>query len=75
MEWLPLESSVFTSAAYDQDRQILYLRFHSREVYRYFDFSPAQYSRFLQTESKGKYFSDHIRDRFPCQRIGIARSS
>jgi hypothetical protein len=38
MEWLPLESSVFTSAAYDRDRPVVYLRFHSREVYRYFDF-------------------------------------
>lgn len=67
MDWLPLESSLFTSAAYDADRQILHLRFHSREIYRYFEFSPAHYSRI--------YFSAHIRDRFRCQRLGIAESS
>ena len=72
MEWLPLESSVFTAATYDQDRQVLYLRFHSGEVYRYFEFSPAHFSRFLEAESKGKYFSAHIRDRFRCERISSA---
>ena len=71
MEWLPLESTVFTSAAYDRKPKVLYLRFHSRKVYRYFDFTPAHYSRFLKAESKGKYFSAHIRDRFRCERIGV----
>ena len=75
MEWLPLESSVFNSAAYDPDRQVLYLRFHSGEVYRYFDFSPAHFSRFLEAESKGKYFLAHIRDRFRCERAGSAAFS
>ena len=34
MEWQPLESKMFLSAAYDAKGQILYLRFRSGVVYR-----------------------------------------
>ncbi len=29
---------MFTSAAYDEEKRILYLRFRSEDVYRYFEF-------------------------------------
>lgn len=35
MEWRPLESKMFLSEAYDVERDILYLRFRSGDVYRY----------------------------------------
>jgi hypothetical protein len=35
MTWLPLESKMFLSVAYDADKRILYLRFTSGDVYRY----------------------------------------
>ncbi len=64
MHWLPLDSSVFTSAAYRPAARTLYLRFHSGELYCYFDFPQKQYRDFLAADSKGQYFSSHIRDRF-----------
>lgn len=64
VDWIPLESSVFVSAAYDSREHLLYLRFRSGEVYRYFDFAPADYRDFLAAESQGRYFAAHVRDKY-----------
>ena len=47
VDWLPLDSSVFTSAAYLPAQRTLYLRFRCGELYCYFDFPPQQYHDFL----------------------------
>ena len=73
MDWLPLDSSVFTSAAYLPAKRMLYLRFRSGELYRYLDFPPQQYRDFLAADSKGQYFSRNIRDRFPCEHLSPRR--
>lgn len=64
MEWVSVDSSVFTSAAYNPDRRQLYLRFHSGKVYRYFEFPPDQYDEFMAADSKGRYFGTRIRGQF-----------
>ncbi len=64
MDWLPIKSSVFASFAYNSREHILFLRFRSGEIYRYFDFPLADYRDFLAAESKGIYFATHIRDKF-----------
>jgi hypothetical protein len=46
------------------EKSILYLRFRSGDVYRYFDFTAEQYRESLNAESRGRYFLSHIRDRF-----------
>jgi hypothetical protein len=69
MDWLPLDSRVFTSAAYVPERRILYLRFRSGDVYRYFDFPPERHRAFLAAASKGQFFASYIRDQFRCERL------
>jgi lysyl-tRNA synthetase class 2 len=70
MTWLQLESKMFTSAAYEPDKQVLYLRFRKTgDVYRYFEFSVTDYQSFLDAESRGRFFLAHIRDRFPYERM------
>jgi KTSC domain len=69
MEWQPLESKMFLSAAYDAESRILYLRFRSGDVYRYFEFPDDQYQDLLNAESHGHYFLSHIRDRFRYERL------
>ena len=69
MDWQPLESKLLRSAAYTAERRILYLRFHSGDVYRYFEFPGQQYSVLLNAESHGRYFLDHIRNRFRYERL------
>jgi hypothetical protein len=69
VRWMPLESSFFTSVAYFPSKHVLCLKFHSGEIYCYFDFSPEQYKEFLGADSKGQYFARDIRDRFRYLRI------
>ena len=69
MKWKPLDSSVFTSAAYSPSRRMLYLRFTSGEIYQYFDVPVEEYRAFLVADSHGRYFSSHIRDKYRCERL------
>ena len=69
LDWRPLESKLLAAAAYEAPRRILYLRFHSGDVYRYFTFTAKQYQDFLDAESQGRYFLSHIRNHFPYQRL------
>jgi len=74
MKWLALESKMLSAAAYDESKQILYLRFRNTgDVYRYFDFSAANYQTFLSSESKGRFFRSHIRDHFRYERMAKLR--
>jgi hypothetical protein len=75
MEWQPLDSKMFLSAAYDAERNILYLRFRSGDVYRYFEFPDDQYQAFLNAESKGRHFLSHIRDCFRYERLAKLRTA
>ena len=69
MTWAPLESKMLLSVAYDPAKHILYLRFHSGDVYRYFDFPDESYRQFLLAESKGQFFLRDIRNRFRYERL------
>ena len=63
LNWVPVVSTVFTSAAYDEGTR-QYLTFHSGKVYRYFEFPAHQYDEFLGAESLGKYFHTDILGQF-----------
>jgi hypothetical protein len=70
MTWLPLESKMFTSVAYDAGEQILYLRFRKTgDVYRYFEYPVTEYQAFLDAESRGRFFLARIRDHFRYERL------
>jgi len=69
LDWQPLESKLLAAAAYLPSRRLLYLRFNSGDVYRYFTFPAEQYQEFLEADSQGRYFLNHIRNFFPYQRL------
>ena len=69
MKWVPVESSVFTAFSYIRREHVLYLKFRSGDVYRYFDFPPDRFGDFVAAESKGRYFAHYIRDRFPFEPV------
>ena len=73
MIWVPIESKMLLSIAYDAKKHILYLRFRSGDVYRYFDFPDEAYQQFLSAESKGQFFLSNIRNRFRYQRMAKLR--
>jgi len=53
----------------DVGKQILWLRFRSGEVYRYFGFPEERYQEFLDAESRGRYFLNHVRNHFRYERL------
>ena len=70
MKWAVLESKMLSAAAYDDSKQVLYLRFRNTgHVYRYFEFTAADNQAFLSAESKGRFFRTHIRDHFRYERM------
>ena len=69
MEWQPLESKLLAASAYDAGKHILYLRFRSGDVYRYFEFPEEQYREFLDADSHGRYFLNYIRNDFRYERL------
>jgi hypothetical protein len=75
MQWQPLDSSVFTAAAYLPAKHMLYLRFGSGELYRYFNVPTELYHDFLAADSKGQYFARNIRDRFTCEHLPRSRAA
>jgi hypothetical protein len=75
MEWQPLESKLLAASAYDAGRCILWLRFRSGDVYRYFEFPEEQYQEFLDAESHGRYFLNYIRNDFRYERLAKLRAA
>ena len=69
VSWEAVESGVFTAAAYRPEARQLYLRFRDSNIYRYFDCTAEIYESFLEAESKGRYFSSHIRGRFRYEQV------
>jgi hypothetical protein len=64
-----VESRAIQAAAYAERQALLYLLFHSGEVYRYFEVPQWQYQELLTADSKGRYFGRNIRGRFRYERI------
>ena len=64
-----VESSTFTTVAYDRADQVLRLEFRSRAVYCYFGVPTGVYQGLMAADSKGSYFNRNIRGRFPYHRL------
>ena len=74
MRWTTLESKMLSAVAYQDSKQMLYLRFRNTgDVYRYFEFPAAAYQAFLNAQSRGRFFRSHIRDHFRYERMANLR--
>lgn len=63
-----VESEAIDEIEYDAKRSILFVRFAHGEWYHYFEVAPAVSNAFLAADSKGRFFHEHIRDRYPFKR-------
>lgn len=63
-----MPSSVIQSFVYDKEEQRLVVRFVTGKVYTYDDVPAEVAEGFKAAASKGTYFNDVIRDRFPFAR-------
>ena len=64
-----VSSSKLQSVGYDPQNRILEIAFHGNGVYQYEDVSQDIYTELMAAPSKGRYFAERIRDRYPWRRV------
>lgn len=62
-------SSSIASIGYEPARRELDIEFRSGVVYRYGEVPERVFRQFLESSSKGRYFTQHIRDNFRFRRL------
>jgi len=79
MQRVLVDSTTLASAGHDVSSAVLELQFRSGAVYQYFSVPHGVYQSLLCAPSKGVYFNQNIRGRYPYQRIrgalDVTRSS
>jgi hypothetical protein len=68
-----LQSTSLNAATYRNQSAVLELEFGSGAIYRYAGVPEQVYRELLHAESKGRYFHQHIRNRFPYAKIDPTR--
>ena len=71
----PMDSRLLEAAAYYEQMTLLVLAFRSGAVYRYSGVPASTYYELLRSESKGKYFNAHIRNRYVCIKMPDRQAS
>lgn len=69
MKSVDVESTLIHSVRYDEAHRILEISFNDDGTYRYYEVPPEVVEELLDAESKGQYFTDHIRDTYLFTRI------
>jgi len=69
MDLTIVESSTLATIAYDRTRKLLQLEFNSGARYHYFGVPASVHQALLHAPSKGSYFNQAIRGKFPYSRI------
>jgi len=69
MERITVESSILASVCYLPDLRILQLGLRTGKDYEYFEVPLNTYRELLASESKGRYYNQHIRNDFRFQPI------
>jgi hypothetical protein len=64
-----VESTTLATVAYDEPRELLQLEFCSQAVYVYLGVPRTVHQALLDAPSKGRYFNQSIRGRFPYRSI------
>ena len=67
-EPISVDSSTLRNVAYDDDKKALFLTFTSGSLYEYADVPPGVVQELLLAPSKGRYFNEHIKTRYPFRR-------
>ena len=65
-----VRSTNISSVGYEIETQILELEFHSGGVYRYSGVPESIYRALMGAVSKGSYFHQNIKERYPFVRVG-----
>ena len=69
MQRVLMESTILASAGHDARAAVLELQFLNAALYQYFHVPRRVYRDLLRTQSKGSYFNQNIRGKYPYQLI------
>lgn len=69
MEREPVESEAMRGVGYDPARRVLEIEFVDHDVYDYFGVPASVHRALMRARSHGRHFAEHIRDRYPCERV------
>jgi hypothetical protein len=69
-----VESEAIARVEYDASGRTLFVRFTSGEWYAYLDVGGDTYARLRDAPSKGRFFQDEVRDRYPYRRLDLTRA-
>ena len=69
MQRVLVDSTTLGSAGHDAPSAVLELQFRNGAVYQYFLVPPRVYRDLLEARSKGVYFNQNIRGRYPYQPV------
>ena len=67
VDWIELQSSVVSAAAYQGSS--LYIRFTSDHEYEYYNVPETIYEHLLRAPSIGQYFNANIRDHYDYRQL------
>lgn len=64
-----VSSSSVRSIGYDRAHALLEVEFSSGKIYQYEGVAAEVARAFVSADSKGAYFNEHVRDRYPSVRV------
>lgn len=64
-----VESTAISDIRYEDERQKLFVRFEGGGEYVYVGVPGEVHRSFIEADSRGRFFADQIRDRFPYNRL------
>ena len=64
-----VEINAISDIRYEDERQKLFVRFADGDEYVYVGVPGEVHRSFVESTSKGRFFADQIRDRFPYNRL------
>ncbi|HEY0661394.1 MAG TPA: KTSC domain-containing protein [Lysobacter sp.] len=66
MEMIRVASSAISAIGYDPATRQMKIRFVQGHTYDFCGVPEKVFKRLLNARSKGSYYNEHIRDRYPC---------
>ena len=70
IEMIQVGSSNVDSIGYDEDSQILRVRFKNGSVYEYMNVSVVEFEQLRLASSVGSYLNRNIKGNYPYQKVG-----
>ena len=66
MEMIPVHSSAMRAVGYDPDTRQMKIEFEQGNIYDFCEVPLSVYEQLMNASSKGIYYNEQIRDRYPC---------